>query len=112
MHIVILYIYFVVTQMVRVIRNSFLHYPSPITTILSTQDFCIALYLLHCLISTCCCRHNNSDDLSYNNIIYIAAQTNTYRLLLIPTRARITSFALYASSGYVRVSFPSLVNQT
>ena len=36
----------------------------------------------------------------------VAAQTNTYRLLLILTRARITSFALYASSGYMRVSFP------
>ena len=36
----------------------------------------------------------------------VAAQTITYRLLLIPTRARITSFALYASGGYVRVSFP------
>ena len=31
---------------------------------------------------------------------------NTYRSLLIPTRARITSFALYASGGYVKVSFP------
>ena len=36
----------------------------------------------------------------------VAAQTNTYRLLLIPNRARITLFALYASGGYVRVSFP------
>ena len=36
----------------------------------------------------------------------VVAQTNTYRLLLIPTRARITSFALYASGGYMKVSFP------
>jgi len=36
----------------------------------------------------------------------VAVQTNTYRLLLIPTRARITLFALYASSGYMRLSFP------
>ena len=36
----------------------------------------------------------------------VAAQTKTYHLLLIPTRAKITLFALYASGGYVRASFP------